>query len=92
MNCLSCFLEQSYMPQTPFAAQRKKGWCSCAHFASSRTGIITISMDTILMVSIFVILASGLLHTVLCLALLVAILTTLMITTPHSFISPNEQP
>ena len=90
MNGQSCYLTQNNMPHTPFAA-RKKGWFSYAHFAASRMGIITIIMDTIFVVSIFVILAFGLLHAVLCLTVLAAILTVLMIPF-HHFILPKEQP
>ena len=92
MNTLFCFQPQNNMPQPPFAAQREKGWGSCAHFAPSSADATAIIMDTILMVSIFVIPALRLLYAVLCLALLVVILTALMIPAHHSFITPKEQP
>lgn len=83
MSSMACFQTQNNMPQAPFAAQREKGKDFCAHFASScNHNVFAIIMDTILMVSIFVILAFALLHTVLCLALLAVILTSLMILVP----------
>ena len=65
MNTLFCFQPQNNMPQPPFAAQREKGWVSCAHFAPSCADATAIIMDTILMVSIFVIPALRLLYAVL---------------------------
>lgn len=91
MNGPSCYAAKNNMPHTPFAVWQKKGGDSCAHFAASRAGIITIIVDTILMVSIFVILALGLLHAALRLPLQVVILTILAISA-HSFIIAKEQP
>lgn len=104
MKQLFCFRAQSNMQRNPSAAQRKKGWSSCAHFASSCASMILISMDTILMVSIFVILALVVLHADLCLVLLTVILTILVILAirmiriilaadaAFSPLIPNEQP
>ena len=75
MNGPSCYAAKNNMPHTPFAVWQKKGGDSCAHFAASRAGIITIIVDTILMVSIFVIWACKLHLTVLCLPLLAVCLT-----------------
>ena len=92
MNSMTCFQPQNNMPQAPFTAHREKGKDSCAHFASSCNNVFAIIMDTILMVSIFVIPALDLLRAVLCLALLAAILTARMILAPYRFIIPKEQP
>lgn len=85
------------MQRNPSAAQREQGRFSCAHFASSCAGMTFISMDTILMVSIFVILAIiiEVQNVVLCLVLLTVILTILAILAAGAAFYPripNEQP
>lgn len=86
------------MQRNPSAAQREQGRFSCAHFASSCAGMTFISMDTILMVSIFVILAIIIIevqNVVLCLVLLTVILTILAILAAGAAFYPripNEQP
>ena len=84
------------MQQNPSAAQREQGRFSCAHFASSCASLTFISMDTILMVSIFVILAIiEVQNVVLCLVLLTVILTILAILAAGAAFYPripNEQP
>mgnify|MGYP005891071087 CR=1 FL=1 len=95
MKQFSCFRTQPNMQQNPSAAQREQGRFSCAHFASSCTGMTFISMDTILMVSIFVILAIEVQNVVLCLVLLTVILTILAILAAGAAFYPripNEQP
>lgn len=85
------------MQRNPSAAQREQGRFSCAHFASSCADMTFISMDTILMVSIFVILAIiiEVQSVVLCLVLLTVILTILAILAAGAAFYPripNEQP
>lgn len=95
MKQFSCFRTQPNMQQNPSAAQREQGRFSCAHFASSCAGMTFISMDTILMVSIFVILAIEVQNVVLCLVLLTVILTILAILAAGAAFYPripNEQP
>lgn len=95
MKQFSCFRTQPNMQRNPSAAQREQGRFSCAHFASSCAGMTFISMDTILMVSIFVILAIEVQNVVLCLVLLTVILTILAILAAGAAFYPripNEQP
>lgn len=97
MKQFSCFRTQPNMQQNPSAAQREQGRFSCAHFASSCASMTFISMDTILMVSIFVILAIiiEVQNVVLCLVLLTVILTILAILAAGAAFYPripNEQP
>lgn len=96
MKQFSCFRTQPNMQQNPSAAQREQGRFSCAHFASSCASLTFISMDTILMVSIFVILAIiEVQNVVLCLVLLTVILTILAILAAGAAFYPripNEQP
>lgn len=97
MKQFPCFRTQPNMQRNPSAAQREQGRFSCAHFASSCAGMTFISMDTILMVSIFVILAIiiEVQSVVLCLVLLTVILTILAILAAGAAFYPripNEQP
>ncbi len=97
MKQFSCFRTQPNMQRNPSAAQREQGRFSCAHFASSCASMTFISMDTILMVSIFVILAIiiEVQSVVLCLVLLTVILTILAILAAGAAFYPripNEQP
>lgn len=93
MKQFSCFRTQPNMQRNPSAAQREQGRFSCAHFASSCASMTFISMDTILMVSIFVILAIiEVRNVVLCLVLLTVILTILAAGAAFYPRIPNEQP
>ena len=93
MAQLSCFPFQSNLQRKPFAAQPEKGRFFCAHFSAPCTSLITIAMDTIFVVSIFVIVALELLDAALALGLLIGILATFLTKAARSLSPlPNEQP